>query len=365
MSLTRVLVLSNRDPSPDAPQLGRLVTDRSLSPIDANSIALVACDIAQAISKLPGMRVSHRSVYTPNELISAIRIHKPHMVFNLCESLQGDSRLEVAAAWRMQQMGVSFTGSPHAALRGCLFKSEASHILERAGVPVPKTFRCTTVDPLPAIRLPAIVKPEHEDGSAGIVAKSVVHTEADLRAQIAFVLEEHRQPAVVQEYIDGREVAVSLLGWPVPRVLPLGEITFQDLPEGHPRILTYASKWSDDSLDYIGTPSVAAVLRPHQVRRVAAAGRRAFEVLGLRDYARVDMRLDREGNPYVIDVNPNCDLSHDGGFAKAAARAHISYQALIWEITLCALRRSAVPVEDISPRVFDFSPQRGVAYSIE
>ena len=149
----------------------------------------------------------------------------------------------------------------------------------------------------------------------------------------------YRQPAIVQRYIHGRELAVSLLGWPTPRVLPPGEILFHDLPEGHPHILTFDSKWDSDSVACIGTPSVAAVLRPRDLRRVAAIGRRAFDVLGLRDYGRVDVRVDERGDPYVIDVNPNCDLSDGGGFSLAAARGGLSYPDMVWEVLRSALRR--------------------------
>ena len=183
------------------------------------------------------------------------------------------------------------------------------------------------------------MKPEREDGSKCITRRSVVRSRRRLREQVAEVVETCRQPAVVQRYVDGREFAVSLLGWPVPRVLPLGEILFGDLPKGHPHILTYASKWRPDTIESISTPSVAAVLRPRELRKIAAAGRRAFEVLGLRDYGRVDVRIDDRGDPYVIDVNPNCDLSTDGGFARAAERAGMTYAQLIWEILRGAIRR--------------------------
>ena len=132
---------------------------------------------------------------------------------------------------------------------------------------------------------------------------------------------------------------MSLLGWPVPRVLPPGEIVFEALPEGHPPILTFSSKWHADSVDWQCAKSLAAVLRPPDLRRIAALGRRAFEVLGLADYGRVDVRLDDRGTPYVIDVNPNCDISEDGGFGLAAARAGLSHSEALWEILRSALRR--------------------------
>ena len=342
MAETRILILSNRDPqtNPDDPPPLRVSENIDPATCTAeDSVALVAETIMEAIATAPGVRVAHRSVLRPSEVLNAIGDHRPNVVFNLCESLGGDSRLEATAAWLFERIGLPFTGSPYLALRHCLYKVECSQILARAGVRLPITLRVDSPDRLPKVRFPVIVKPEREDGSAGIGRKSVVYNNKRLREQVAEVVETCQQPAVVQQYIKGRELAVSLLGWPVPRVLPPGEILFHDLPKGHPHILTYASKWRANSVDSIGTPSVAAVLRPHELRKVAAIGRRTFEVLGLRDYGRVDVRLDEKGDPYVIDVNPNCDLSDDGGFARAAKRAGMTYRNFIWEILRGPIKR--------------------------
>jgi D-alanine-D-alanine ligase len=335
---TRILLLSNRDQQDrrDEPPLGAPL-DPKLSSVD--SIAPVAARVFATLAATPGMRVAHRSVFHPSEVLAAIGDHRPSVVFNLCEALSGDTKLEVHAAWLLERLGLPFTGSPYHALRHCLYKVEANHILARAGVNVPATVRVDSPDRVPKVTFPVIVKPEREDGSTGIERDSVVHDTRNLRDRIAEVIERHRQPAVVQRYIHGREIAVSLLGWPALRVLPPGEIHFGGLPEGHPHILTFASKWHPESVDSIGTVSVPAVLRPPGLRRVAAIGRRAFDVLGLRDYGRVDVRLDERGVPFVIDVNPNCDLSEEGGFARAAARGGLSYADCIWEILRSALRR--------------------------
>jgi D-alanine-D-alanine ligase len=345
---TRILLLSSRDHQEGAgepPSQWRRGEGHTRGPSGkprADSVAPVAEHLLETVAATPGVRVAHRSVFHPSEVLAAIGDHRPDVVLNLCEGLGGDSRLEVHAAWLLERLRLPFTGSPFHALRHCLYKLEANQLLARAGVRVPATVRVDNPDSLrhlPRISLPAIVKPEREDGSLGIESTSVVHTAEELRAQVAHVVETYRQPAIVQRYIHGRELSVSLLGWPTPRVLPPGEILFHDLPEGHPHILTFDSKWDSDSVAFLGTPSVPAVLRPRELRRVAAIGRRAFDVLGLRDYGRVDVRLDERGDPHVIDVNPNCDLSEDGGFARAAVRAGLRYADMVWEILRSALRR--------------------------
>lgn len=345
---TRILLLSSRDHQegfdepPSQWRRGEGDSRGPSGPARADSVAPVAEHLLETVAATPGVRVAHRSVFHPSEVLAAIGDHRPDVVLNLCEALGGDSRLEVHAAWLLQRLGLPFTGSPFHALRHCLYKLEANQILARAGVRVPATVRVDSPDHLrhlPRITFPAIVKPEREDGSLGIESRSVVHSVNELRAQVAHVVATYRQPAIVQRYIHGRELSISLLGWPEPRVLPPGEITFHELPQGHPHILTFDSKWEADSVGWSGTKSVAAVLRPRELRRVAAIGRRAFDVLGLRDYGRVDVRVDERGDPYVIDVNPNCDLSEDGGFALAAARAGLRYADMVWEVLRSALRR--------------------------
>jgi D-alanine-D-alanine ligase len=334
---TRILLLSNRDQQdlPDEPPLG----PGAPSPARLDGVAPAAADVLAALAGAPGVRVAHRTVFHPSEVLAALGEHRPTLVFNLCEALGGDSRLEVHAAWLLERLGVPFTGSPYHALRHCLYKVEAHNLLARAGVSVPTTVRVDSPDSVPRVSFPVIVKPEREDGSAGIEHDAVVYEARSLRERVAALIETQRQPAVVQHYIHGREISVSLLGTPLPRVLPPGEIVFGGLPEGHPPIVTFSSKWDPEVSTFTSITSVPAVLRPPELRRVAALGRRAFEVLGLRDYGRVDMRLDARGVPYVIDVNPNCDLSEDAGFSRAARRAGLSYPGLIWQILQSAMER--------------------------
>jgi D-alanine-D-alanine ligase len=338
---TRILLLSNRLPEIDA--FADEAAAKERAPVSLDLVAPVADHLLETLAAAPGVRVMHRSVLRPSEILAGIGEHRPDLVFNLCESLAGDSRLEVTAAWILERLGLPFTGSPYRTLRHCLYKYEANQMLARAGVPVPTTVRVDSPDRVPKrIAFPAIVKPEREDGSLGIEKKSVVQNRRRLRDQVAKVIATCKQPAIVQRYIHGREMAVSMLGWPVPRALPPGEILFGDLPKGYPHILTFDSKWKPDTVESVATPSMPAVLRPHELRRVVAVGRRAFEVLGLRDYGRIDVRLDESGKPWVIDVNPNCDLSDDGGFARAAYRAGMTYPLLVWEILRGAIRRRNV-----------------------
>jgi D-alanine-D-alanine ligase len=205
---------------------------------------------------------------------------------------------------------------------------------------------------------PLIVKPTCEDASVGISSTSVVHDSDSLTSAVERVLREHAQPALVEQFIDGREVYVSLLGNHPPAALPFHEIDFSDLPDGLPKIVTYAGKWDSDSPEFHGTRPVRCDLDEPTRARVEHVARAAFRALDLRDYARVDVRLARDGTPFVIDVNPNCDLSDGAGFSRAAGFAGLDHPALVEQVCLSALERHA-HAGATPARTFLFAPPRG------
>jgi D-alanine-D-alanine ligase len=265
---------------------------------------------------------------------------EPDCVFNLCESLCGDTRLESAVPLILELMGVPYTGSPPAALSSALYKDRVKRLLENAGVPTPAArVMASPTDPCD-LPFPLIVKPVREDGSAGITVNSVVHTEAQMRGAVASVVQAFRQPCLVEQFIEGREFNVALFGYPTARILPLSEIDFTNLPSDMPRIVSYDAKWTEGSPDDLGTQPV---LHPQLPNAVAARVRRvaleAFRAVGVRDYGRVDIRLSTSGVPYVVDVNPNCDLSSYAGMARAAAAVGIDYGALVRLLVRYAMRR--------------------------
>jgi D-alanine-D-alanine ligase len=264
----------------------------------------------------------------------------PDCAFNLCESLCGDARLESAVPLVLDLLGIPFTGSPAEVLSHALRKDRVKRLLEAAGISTPAGRVLTRPDDPCDLPFPLIVKPVREDGSVGISPASVVRDAAELARVVEAVTTSLRQPCLVEEYIDGREFNVALLGHPTPRVLPLSEIDFAGLPDGAPRIVSYEAKWCTGSVDDLGT---VPVMHPELPNPVAARVRRvatdAFRAVGVRDYGRVDVRLAATGVPYVVDVNPNCDLSSSAGMARAAAAVGIDYPALVGLLVRYALRR--------------------------
>ena len=274
--------------------------------------------------------------------LDEIRALEPDVVFNLCESICGDSRFEPLLPMLLEKDGIPFTGSGSLGLTLALHKPKAKEILRARGVPTPEAVLVTSAEQPVDLPFPLIVKPSREDASVGIYSASVVSDAAAVAARVAHVVSQYRQPALVERYIDGREIYVSLLGRAdgPPDALPFFEIDFSGLPPDRPRIVSFEGKWVETSVEYAGTKPVRCDLPADVGARVIEAARGAWAALELRDYGRVDIRLAADGTPYVIDVNPNCDLSADaGGFSRAAKAAGLTYDDVAFRILELALSR--------------------------
>lgn len=309
------------------------------------SIGGVVEDVARVASSM-GLRVDRVPLAgDAREMLAQVAALDADVVVNLAESWRGKAWNEAGIAWLLELRGLAYTGAPPRALGLCLEKPLTRALLAAAGVPVPEGV--VLADPSGPLALtargPWIVKPAAQDASHGIDAGSVVESEAAIRERVAYLVARGLGPALVERYVEGRELNVSLVeldGAPA-RALPIAEIDYRRFPEGLPRILTFAAKWDEASAEYRGSESVEArSLAPATRARVEQVALAAWRALGLRDYGRVDMRLDASGAPFVIDVNPNPDLSPGAGLQLAAARAGIGYEQLVEGLLRGAARRA-------------------------
>lgn len=309
-----------------------------------DEVAAVAAALAAA-----GRPFRRAAIRRLADVPAALRAGAEPLVFNLVERLDGppaDSSLVPAVC---HALGRSCTGGDTPNLLLTLDKWQAKAALAAAGLTTPPGW----VAPPGVARRAApppgrwIVKPLHSDASEGIDAASVVDA-ADPRGLDAAVRRAHRrtrQPALVEAYIEGRELNVSLLerGGRV-LALPPAEIEFVRFPPGRPRIVDYAAKWRTASFEYCHTRRrVPARLPPPLARAVRRAARAAWRAVGCRDYARVDFRLDAAGRIFVLEVNANPDISPDAGLAAALRAAGMAYGDFVAGVLRNAARRSTGP----------------------
>ncbi len=275
------------------------------------------------------------------KVITAINDYSPDAVVNFVESVEGIASYEYCMASIYQLLGYNYTGNIPSCLGNCLNKERTKNILRSFGINTPRSISVKYNGKLTAkdvkLNYPVIIKLLNEDASIGISELSVVNDFKALKKQLEFLQKTYKQDVIIEEYIEGRELNVAILG---NTVLPISEIVFNGLPEGLPKIVTYDGKWMADSIYYDNTKPVCPTKLNKKIRKkVEDTALLAFEALNCRDYARVDIRLDKKGLPYVIEVNPNPDVSTDSGFARAAAAAGMPYPDLLGRIADFALIR--------------------------
>jgi D-alanine-D-alanine ligase len=283
---------------------------------------------------------------TVEPLVAALRADPPDLVFNMAEAFAGKSALESNVAALMNLLHLRYTGSSPAGLIVAGDKTLTKKVLTFHGLKTAKfaTVYRGAVDWAGDITFPLIVKPPQEDASLGITGKSVVNNVQELLERIGLMQTEFQQPALVEEFIDGREFYVGVLGNVNVKALPVIELDFSGFPADRPRIASWEAKWGDDGdekgAEFAGTKSIFPSDVPDEmVTRMQTVAVEAFHALRLRDYARIDLRVTPAGEVYIIEVNPNCYLERSAEFSMAAQKSGIDHTALIARILELAIGR--------------------------
>nr|MBC7245257.1 hypothetical protein [Chloroflexota bacterium] len=262
-----------------------------------------------------------------------------HIVFNWCESLPGVPYSEAQVAQTLSALGFTYTGSPASVLTLSWAKGRVKRLLSQCGIPTPRWKIYERAQASDWGCFPAIVKPVHEHCSYGVTPESVVLTPEELCERIAYVLDVFHQPALVEDFIDGREFHVTLWGNGEVQVLPPAEMDFSAFADIHDRLCSFDSKFCPGSLHYDCIQlRLPAPLDEDECRQLEQTARAAYLALGCRDYGRLDIRL-RGGIFYVLDVNPNPDISAETSTVYAAAEAGYSYGAMASYLINLAAKR--------------------------
>jgi D-alanine-D-alanine ligase len=287
------------------------------------------------------------------KLIDELRNDRPDMIFNLCESFDGDPTQEMNVASLFELLKIPYTGSRALTLGLALNKWRVKEILNYYDIPTAPHYVCKNSNEFNQNgyskvkdKFPLIVKPSREDASIGIENKSVVYNEAELKTRIEYILDEYKQ------FIDGREINVSVVG-NVEKdendliVFPISEIDFSDMPPDYQKIVSYNSKWMYKTVEFAGTKAVcpARDLTPGLEKIIRDTAKKVYRIIGASDYARVDFRV-KDNIPYVLEMNPNPDISsdvdEDTGFTRSGKAYGWSYEELIQNIIKFATERWGV-----------------------
>lgn len=302
--------------------------------------------IEQALEELGHRPVRISFTMDVDGFVRRIMEEDVSMAFNLCETVDEDPRLSGHPAALLELLQIPFSGSPSAALMLTTDKFVTNRLLKANGVRTPNCAIYDPAEPFTASYLdyPVIVKPRLEDASIGIEQESIFENATALSGRIEG-LYGRLGSLLVEEYVQGREINVSLFGYPFPAVLPLAEIEFLNFPDGLYPILGYRAKWDKASFEYQNTPrKFPQNLPPLMVKSIEETALLCFRLLMLRDYGRVDMRIDATGKVHVLEVNANPCLSPDAGFVAAAKKAGMSYPQMVDRMVHFMAQRSSTNV---------------------
>jgi D-alanine-D-alanine ligase len=294
--------------------------------------------VYRALSEL-GHTVTKVPLRPPVEQVKdKLKTIRADLVFNLFEGFEGQPQTEAVVAGMLCELGTPFTGNPPSTLALALDKAKAKALLESDGLRTPR-YQCLSPENVSQFHLnfPCIVKPLGEDASHGLSEESVVKDLDQLEKQVTKISQLFGGDTLVEEFLEGREFNVTVLGNKEPIVLPVAEMVYY-LPPELPKLLTFAAKWVEESLYYKGTRATCpAEIGEQERQQISQTAFTAFKLLDCRGYARVDMRMDAEGVPNVLEVNPNPDISPGYGAARQANAAGMTYNQFIEKIVMFAL----------------------------
>ena len=276
------------------------------------------------------------------KIVEILTEQKPDLVFNLTESFEGDRGMDKNIAALIEIAGVPFTGTGVAGLMLCRDKRLCKQLLSLHKIRVPRFYSLPLGHKVPVaktIKYPLVVKPALEDSSEGISNASLVNNNAELQERARYMHERWEQPAIAEEYIEGRELYVSILGNKRLTVLPPRECSFESDDGCGPQLATYRVKWNEQYRKKWNIKFGFAELDQATLKNIGRVCKKVFRILQLRDYGRIDLRLTDDNKVVILEANPNPDLAYGEEEAEAADKSGLSYEQLIDRIINLALRR--------------------------
>jgi D-alanine-D-alanine ligase len=309
--------------------------------------------LTQKLNK-SGLRAYYLNIFDSLDvLLKDLKKNKPDVIFNFIEIYKENSTLEMNIVGLFELLNIPYTGAPPMALANCQSKILAKRLLNSVRIKTPSfiVFKEFSKKYKHNLNFPLIVKPAFEDASVGIENESIVENDKKLKSRVDYIFKHFMQPVLVEEYIKGRELNVAVMGDNNPRALPISEITFDEMPDHLYNIVSYQAKWDPQHESYHKTIPVCPAELPAKIdTKAKEIAVKAFKFMGCRDYARVDMRLSKNNELFVLEVNPNPDLTEGAGFMRSAHAAGYSYTRTLKKIIEYAWKRGETNRLKYKPR---------------
>ncbi|MGH9853064.1 MAG: D-alanine--D-alanine ligase family protein [Blastocatellia bacterium] len=271
----------------------------------------------------------------------AIEAHQPHVVFNLLEEFNGYPLFDQHVVSYLELQKQKYTGCNPRGLTLSRDKALTKKILSYHRIHVPRfaIFPAKSKARRPKrLQFPLFVKSVSDEGSAGISQASIVRDDEKLKERVNFIHRQNQTPAIAEEYIEGREIYVGVIGNEKLQAYTPWELVMTNLPEGAPNIVTGKVKWDVEYQKRIGLITQPAILPPKEKKDFEQLSKRVYRILGLSGYARIDYRMTEHGRIYVIEVNPNPQIARQEDFADSAEHCGVRYKALLQKIMMLGMR---------------------------
>jgi D-alanine-D-alanine ligase len=293
-------------------------------------------NVMAALKEL-GHTAEHLAIFDDVDLVrQKMESFQPDALFNLVEQFKNNPGFDQNIVSLLEMLGVPFTGCGSTGLTLCKHKGISKKILGHHGIPTPNFLvipRGQRIGGPGKLKFPILVKPVKEEASYGISRNSFVQNDEQFRERVGFIHEKYKSDAIAEEYIEGRELYVSIMGNVKLTVFPIRELVFKEVPPNEPRIATYKAKWDEKYRKRCGLEGqFAENLDPMLVKEIEKMCKDIYRLLTIDGYARIDLRLTTDNKPYFIEANPNPHLAADEDFAQSGLKAGFKYPELIQTI---------------------------------
>jgi D-alanine-D-alanine ligase len=292
--------------------------------------------VLNALTQL-GCDTCHLALFDDLDLLrQKLQAFEPDVIFNLADQFKNNRAFDQNIVSVLAMQGVPFTGCGSTGLTLCKHKGISKKILSYHRIHVPGfvvVARGQRISRPKHLKFPILVKPLKEEASLGISQASFVENDDQFKERVQFIHEKYDNDVIAEEYIEGRELYVSILGNHRLQVFPIRELIFKEVPPDEPKIATYTAKWDEQYRQRWGLLNqFAEGLDPAVVRQIESTCRRIYRLLTIDGYARLDLRLTAQNEVYFIEANPNPILAEDEDFAQSALKMGLSYAQLIERI---------------------------------